>query len=174
MPKEHHAGRDYADRMGMPPEAYRGGLYDHEDGVIPDKREQRITNPGPGAKGKRTVANAKPSGFNLKGVMEVLAEHGLDPTAEIAAILMARKPVTKRDGTPVYDPETLQPLTEPALDIDLRAKVLLELQQYVHPKLKSIEHTVKPSELTETQVEARLAALLERATPAAPAAPPTK
>lgn len=96
--------------------------------------------------------------MNLRGVVEVLQEFGLDPTAEIAKVLTGSKPLLDRSGEPVLD-KLGQPQYVPLIDIDMKAKILLELQQYVHPKLKSVEVTVKKQELSEDQVDARIAAL---------------
>lgn len=152
----------FADRAGMPPEAFRGGAWDDDSGLKTDsKREQRVVAPGPGSKGKRTVANNSKSGFNLRGVIEVLTEHGLDPVAEISKTLMELVPVRDRDGRPVMDDKG-KPVMTNALPIDVRTKTLAALIEYVHPKLKSVEMTVKKTELTDDQINERLAALLER------------
>lgn len=153
--------QEIAETAGMPPRGYGGGMYD------PDRMPLRLpeqwndsdrvfARKGAASAGRRTT---NPRGFNLRGVLEVLQDCGLDPTAEIAAILQAEKPVLRRNGEVVLD-EQGEPLMEPSLDIDMRAKVLLELQQYVHPKLKAVEMTVKKPELTDEQIERRITALL--------------
>lgn len=91
---------------------------------------------------------------NLVDVGEVLAGYGLDPIAEIAGILVPRD-VVGEDGE-VQGHEYQLPAGE-------RVKALLELTQYVRPKLKAIEVTKKGDELTEKQVDDRLAALLSKA-----------
>ena len=94
----------------------------------------------------------KPKGINLGKVAEVLIARGLDPTEELVDILQKTKPVTLKDGTQAQ---------VPVLDDDVRAKVLLELQQYVAPKLKAIEVKVDGTlELTNEQIDARLKQLL--------------
>lgn len=91
---------------------------------------------------------------NLEDVGVVLASYGLDPIAEIAGILVPRD-VVGEDGE-VQGHEYQLPAGE-------RVKALLELTQYVRPKLKAIEVTKKGDELTEKQVDDRLAALLDKA-----------
>ena len=81
---------------------------------------------------------------------------------ELARVLTGHRKVLDRSGNPVLDSEG-QPITEPILGDEMRTKVLLELQQYVHPKLKAVEMTVKKAELTDEQVEARLQQLLAKA-----------
>ena len=153
----------HADSAGMPPQGYRGGVWDPETGLQTDSdMEQRIVRPGPGSKGKRTVANNSRSGFNLRGVIEVLSEHFLDPVAELSKSLMERKTVTDRDGVPLLD-KNGQMVTEFILPLDVRTKTLAGLIEYVHPKLKSVEMNVKKAELSDEQVEQRLAALLLQA-----------
>lgn len=67
-------------------------------------------------------SSKRPGRINLRAVAEVLSERGLDPTDEIVTILEAR------DDKGRY-----------MLDADTRARIQLELLQYVQPKLKSIE-----------------------------------
>ncbi len=81
-------------------------------------------------------------GFNLRGVVEVLEEAGLDPTAEIAKVLAIQG--------------------EGALSPEMRAKINLELLQYVHPKLKAVEHSGKV-EVDDSQIDKRLEQLLGKA-----------
>lgn len=158
---------NYSDSLGMPPKAYGGGAWDADTGLETDsERVQRIVQPGPGSAGKRTVANASKSGFNLRGVVEVLAEHGLDPVAELSKTLMATKPVTDNQGVPLLNKDGT-PMVVSVLPLDVRTKALASLIEYVHPKLKSVEMTVKKAELTDDQVEQRLAVLLAAATKAA-------
>lgn len=104
---------------------------------------------------------AKTGGFNLRAVADVLAAEGLDPTIEIIKILNEQRPRTYRNGTPVLD-ENGEPITEPALDSDTRARVLLELQQYVHPKLKAVEIKMTGPVLSDEQIDARLQHLLSK------------
>ena len=52
---------------------------------------------------------------------------------------------------------------EPVIGVELRTKVLMELQQFTAPKLKAVEVTHKTPELTPEQVDARLAALMAKA-----------
>lgn len=80
----------------------------------------------------------KKSGINLRKVAEVLAEYNMDPTVEIVKVL-------------------------PQLDDALKAKVMLELIQYIQPKLKSIEVNATVQELTPEQAKKRLAHLMGKA-----------
>ena len=148
----------FADKAGGPPEAYRGGLYDPVDGILDDEREHYVPRSGPGSAGKRRAGHGK---FNLRGVIEVLEEFGLDPVAEVAQALQERVPVM-HNGQQAVDGKG-KGLTKPALDLELRTRVLMGLTEYVHPKLKSVEMTVKKPELTDDQVEQRLAVLLLQA-----------
>lgn len=95
-------------------------------------------------------------GVNLRKVSEVLASYGLDPTVEIAEIL---QPVV------VVDPDTGVEMVEHRLDADARSRLLLELMQYAHPKLKSVEMKVEGTlgEMTQAQIDAKLQALLAKA-----------
>lgn len=152
------------DSLGMPPEAFDGNGWSKRIPV--GESNSTFVRPGKNSAGQRTSANRNASGFNLRGVCEVLTEFGLDPVAEIATIVKARKQklVINADGlrVPQLD-EDGNEVTEPALDIELRTKVLMELTNFVHPKLKAVEMTVKKPDLTEEQVEARLVELLARA-----------
>lgn len=93
-------------------------------------------------------------GVNLKDVAAVLASYGLDPAVEIAGIL-APCDVVGEGGE--IEGQLYQ------LDARERVKALLELMQYVRPKLKAVEVTVKEPELTDDQVQARVQALLTKA-----------
>lgn len=150
----------HADSAGMPPERYRGGPWDDETGLkSPADREAFVVPAGPGSGGKRATPTNGKSRFNLRAVVEVLEEFGLDPVAEIARTLQETKPVLdKKTGEQLVIKGKKQ--TTPALDIDTRARLLMGLTEYVHPKLKSVEMTVKTPELSDEQVDARLAALL--------------
>lgn len=148
----------FADLAGAAPQAYRGGMYD-DDSVIGHAvaaTDKSFVQPGPGSAGGRTSpSNGR---LNLRGVVEVLQEFGLDPTAELARVLTGSKPLLDRSGEPVLDKDG-QPQFVPLIDIEMKTKVLLELQQYVHPKLKSIEVVVKKAELSEEQIDQRIKAL---------------
>lgn len=101
---------------------------------------------------------------NLRSVAEVLDEYGLNPFEEIAKALTKTKPVTDRNGDPVLDPDTMMQMHEPVLDEGTRAKVALELAQYVKPKLKSIEMKVEDArQMSEDEVDAKIAKLMARA-----------
>jgi hypothetical protein len=73
----------------------------------------------------KSRSSRTPGRINLKAVAEVLEEHGLNPTEEIVKLLR-----------PIGDDGEVLPSK---LDPDTRARVLLELQQYTAPKLKSVE-----------------------------------
>jgi hypothetical protein len=99
--------------------------------------------------------------FDLNSVADVLLDHGLDPSVELARIL---KPEQKRDnvGQPLYGPDG-KPVMIDQLAAPERARVLLELQQYVHPKLKAIEITQKTVEPTPEEVRAEIQRLVDKA-----------
>lgn len=110
---------------------------------------------GPGAKGAKDP-DAAP--FNLKSVREALIQEGLDPFVEVARVLTERVPVMQ-DGKPVLDAEG-RPITVPRIGGVDRAKILVELGQYVEPKLKAVEVKVEDkTQLTEDQLNARIARL---------------
>lgn len=98
--------------------------------------------------------------LNLRSVAEACIDAGLDPAVEIPKALLATepliyqgKPVLNEDGTPVL---------RPVLDSDTRLRTLTELLSYIQPKLKAVEITLKEPDLTEEQVQARIASLLAR------------
>jgi len=84
-------------------------------------------------------STSKSGRINLKKVAEVLADYGLDPTVEIVNVL-------------------------PELDVELRAKVMLELIQYCQPKLKSVEVNATVTELPAAERERRLNYLMGKVT----------
>lgn len=155
------AAQDFRDLAGMPPTAYRGGIYDEESVVGSVVAASTFVKPGPNSGGLRTVANRNASGFNLRGVVEVLAEAGLNPTEELVRAIQERRVVTDRNGNAILDKDG-NPVTEPVIDHTLRVKVLMEMQQFVAPKLKAVEVTVKEPDLTEEQIDQRIAALQEK------------
>ena len=100
--------------------------------------------------------------FALRPVAQVLTEAGLDPFVEIARVLQEQTPVTDRSGNAVLD-ETGEPLMADQVAGFDRAKVLLELAQYMTPKLKAVEMKVGDLRKTPLDVlDARIAALLSR------------
>ena len=153
--------RDFGELAGAAPTAYRGGLYDEDSIVGSVVAGRTFVSPGPASGGLRTVANKNASGFNLRGVAEVLAEAGLNPTEELVRVLTERRVITDRNGNAVVGPDG-QPMTEPIIDHVLRTKVLMELQQFVAPKLKAVEVTVREPELSEEQIDQRIAALQQK------------
>ena len=88
------------------------------DQATPFKTPKHLTTPGPQTR--------HPAKINLRAVAEVLKDNGLDPTEEIVKVLQA----VDKEGRPV-------------IPSDLRAKINLELLQYIAPKLKSIEVKAK-------------------------------
>lgn len=84
-------------------------------------KSARVPKPIPEqrAQTKRKSGPKAASGINLRAVAEVLESYGLDPTVEFAKVLQI----------------------EGALEPEVRARMLLEIMQYVHPKLKSVELT---------------------------------
>lgn len=148
------------EQAGAPPIPY-DGRPTHKD-MVADTSNVTFHRPGRGAEGHRTSANRSNSGFNLRGVCEVLEEFGLDPVAELARVLKEQKPVLDHEGQQRKNADGTD-MTQHALAIDLRTRVLTELTNFVHPKLKAVEMTIKKPELTEEQVEARLVELLSRA-----------
>lgn len=118
-----------------------------------ESRPQIAAGPG----GRTTKSTAR---LNLRPVIEILDGYGLDPHEEIAKVLVREDPVLDAQGNPVINPKTGEPLTKPALPIDVRLRTLLELAQYTRAKLKAVEHTLKPPELTDDQIDARLKALV--------------
>tara|TARA_R110000868_G_scaffold123069_1_gene326118 strand:+ start:158 stop:823 length:666 start_codon:yes stop_codon:yes gene_type:complete len=91
---------------------------------------------------------------NLEDVHTVLASYGLDTIVELAGILVPHD-IIGDDGE--VEGQGYQ------LDPKERAKTLLELTQYIRPKLKAVEVTTKGDELTEKQVDDRLRSLLDKA-----------
>lgn len=110
--------------------------------------------------------DAKAAPFNLRAVAEVLTEYELDPIAEIAKVLMERKPALKRDGTPVIDPDTGQPVMVEQVTGLERGKLLVELAQYVRPKLKAVEMKVETKDdLTDEKLNERIGKLMGKLGP---------
>lgn len=100
--------------------------------------------------------------INLRAVSDVLATYGMDPIEEIAKILAAKEVCVDRNGVPIIDPQTGQPMVKPVLPPDIALRTHLELLQYTRAKLKSVEVTMKEQDLTEAQIDNRLKALMAR------------
>jgi hypothetical protein len=101
-------------------------------------------------------------GLRVGRVREVLEEYGLDPTAELAKVLLKRKPLfDRKTGQPLLDEHGVQ-LTEPVLDEKTATGVLIDLQQYVAPKLKAVE-VIQKDDLPESveEVDSRINRLIE-------------
>lgn len=143
----------YAESAGAPPQMATLGLYD----ATADTAEGSQIKHGPGGRAARGRV-----GMNLAAVADVLAGYGLDPAARLGEILTTRVPVTDKQGNPVIDQDTLQPVTKPVLDTDTETRLLAELLQYTRPKLKAVEVTLKEPELTDDQIDKRLERLMGR------------
>lgn len=133
--------------------------------------EQRVPAP-PTLNGRHTRArpvdgepkDAATAPFNLRAVKEVLEDEQMDPFVEIARALTEEVPVLQADGTPRLDPVYGKPLMRRVIGARDRASILIELAQYYTPKLKAVEMKVEDKrELTEEQLNDRIATLLERA-----------
>lgn len=84
------------------------------------KPSSHIGHAPPPARGKQAQKNTITApGINLRAVAEVLSSYGMDPTVEFVKVLQV----------------------EGALEPEVRARMMLEILQYVHPKLKSVEVT---------------------------------
>lgn len=114
------------------------------------------------APGEKKIAEASP--FNLKAVAEALIGEELDPFVEVSKALKLRRYVRDDKGQHVIDPTTNEPIWTYELDPSTRAKILIELGQYIAPKLKAVEVKVEDKRtLTEDQLNQRITAFLERA-----------
>lgn len=144
---------DLAEQCGeVPRAALTGGSIFHPgEAGIPNGSASTFVSPGPGAKGQRTTANQGKKKFNLRGIVEVLEEYELDPTAEIAKALRATKRGRNAEG---------EEINVPVIDADTRAKISLALLEYVQPKLKSVEVKHTGPELTDEQIDKRIEALI--------------
>lgn len=102
--------------------------------------------------------------FNLRAVRDVLIEYELDPFAEIAKVLQktTRKLIRDSDGRPVLGPDGEQQYQEDDLITGRdRATILVELAQYIAPKLKSVEMKVEDKgRLTIEELDQRISAKL--------------
>lgn len=124
----------------------------------------QAAGPKTGRAHAQLVKSKKPMRINLKAVSEALVEEGLDPVVEMVKILKKEVPVLDVNGKPKVDPKTKKPIMRPALDDDTKLRTLNELLQYTQPKLKSVEMKVSGNlELTNEQLDARLAMLLSKA-----------
>ena len=132
-------------------------------------RNARMTAP---AGGKRD-ANVSP--FNLKAVAEALIGEEMDPFVEVAKALKKRYWVIDGDGKAVIDPTTGEPAWRYEIGITDRAKILIELGQYIAPKLKAVEVKVEDKRtLSEEQLNDRIGAFLARANAGREHIEPTK
>lgn len=109
--------------------------------------------------------------INIRPVKDVLEDFGLDPTFELAKSLYAQEPVKENgrivyekdaDGLDIVDPLTgeLQPKMKYVLSESQRTAVMVELQQYITPKLKAVEVKAEvKTPMSEEQLDARIARL---------------
>lgn len=111
--------------------------------------------------GRRSSGTHGRYGMNLPAVAEVLARYGLDPLEEIAQVMSQKVPLRDEKGNPILDDKG-NPILKTQLSPVEHAKLAAELMQYTRPKLKAVEVTVKPPELTDEQIEQRLQGLLKR------------
>lgn len=98
----------------------------------------------------------RPGSFNLRKVAEVLESYGLDPTETIAEALV---PVV------TIDPDTGIEMHEHRLSAEERARLAMQLMEYLHPKLKSVDMKIDGTlaGMTQEQLDARLQLLLSKA-----------
>ena len=107
------------------------------------------------------------SPFNLRAVRDVLTAYELDPFAEIAEVLMRKAPARDRSGAVLTDDEG-KAIMSPQIGGLERAKVLIELAQYITPKLKAVEMKVEDKRtLTDEQLADRIGALTAKLVAAA-------
>jgi hypothetical protein len=99
--------------------------------------------------------------FNLKAVRDALVDAEFDPFVELTRVLKEDAAVVK-NGEAVLGADG-KPLRVHAIRGIDRAKILVELGQYVAPKLKAVEVKVEDvNKLTPEQMDARIALLLGR------------
>lgn len=104
----------------------------------------------------RETKDPEAAKFNIGAVREVLERYRLDPFAEIAEVLQAQRAEPVRDADGKITGTQMVPLIG-GMD---RAKILVELGQYVAPKLKAVEMKVKDlRELGDDELAKRIAAL---------------
>jgi hypothetical protein len=145
--------------MEVAPQRYHGQAVPAtalaESGVQINRRSIRTDN----RDGPKDPTKAR---LNVRKVAEVLTEHGLDPFAELAVILQKQQPV-RIDGDDVIDPRTGEKKMEHVLGDRERAHLLIELGQYVAPKLKAVEMKIEDNrELKGEELDAKIDALLAK------------
>lgn len=93
--------------------------------------------------------------FNIGAVVDTLERYELDPFAEIAKVCLEKKPLLDKSGAAVL--LNGEPVMVDAVSGLQRAQIMVELGQYVAPKLKATELKVTdPNKLTEEQVDKRI------------------
>lgn len=130
----------------------------------PAQLNGKHTRPEPGKGGPgQSAKDAARAPFNLKAVAEALVEAELDPFVEVARVLQEQRPIFNRDGTPQMDEATGLQRTERVINGLDRAKILVELGQYVAPKLKAVEMKVEDKRtLSQEQLDQRIADLIAK------------
>ena len=99
--------------------------------------------------------------FNISAVADALIAEELDPFTEIARAIKDVETVY-RNGNPVIGADG-QPVTKRVIGSLDRAKILVDLGQYLQPKLKAMEVKVEnKNTLTAEQLDERIAAIMER------------
>ncbi len=141
-----------------------GGIAFHANGTQLAANAKQLTGAHTRRDGRgQTSADAQANGakFNLRAVREVLEDYGLDPFAELAQVLQRTETRKKRDAEGnVIEGEFEEVHVISGVD---RAKVLVELGQYVQPKLKAVEMKVEDvTKLSEEQIDQRLGKLLSK------------
>ena len=122
-------------------------LYDHGENMrrggfmtVRTKKEEKVKATDLASSGAEiggTTTGTQTVRIDLRKVADVLAENGMDPTAEIVKIL---------------------PLLEP----ELKARVMLEMLNYCQPKLKAVEINATVTEMSSEERQKRLMYLLEK------------
>ena len=124
--------------------------------------------------GETLATHGETAPFNLSAVSDALVNEGLDPFVEIARALKQEEPVLKANGEPRLDADG-KPVMKRTIGPAMRASILVELGQYLQPKLKAVELKVEDKrQLTEAQLNERIEAIMRRAEQAAAHQTPTK
>jgi hypothetical protein len=112
--------------------------------------------------GESLATHGASAPFNISAVADALIAEELDPFVEIARAVKDLEPVT-RNGNPVIGPDG-QPVMKRVIGSLDRAKILVDLGQYLQPKLKAMEVKIEDKrKLTAEQLDERIAAIMERA-----------
>jgi len=161
MARKPTAATRHADLAGAPPRL--ATVQDLQGAHEPDTGHTHARQTSYSTKGgaKADLAHR----INLKAVAEACIDEGLDPAVEITRALNKQIPLF-RNGAQVFDDNGL-PVMVHLVDPDTRLRTLNELLQYTQPKLKAVEDKMSGNlELASEQLDARLAALLAKASKA--------